>query len=55
MKKQAYMKPAMRMMKIQHQQMLCTSQITVTEIENTGLDPTTELIIFGGGSNTGAR
>ena len=49
------MKPAMRVMKIQHQQMLCTSQITVTGVQTTGFDVTEEMIIFGGGSDMGAR
>ncbi|MBR1712349.1 MAG: hypothetical protein IJ722_02955 [Alloprevotella sp.] len=48
MKKQIYQKPAMRIVKLQHSQMLCTSGITDVNGGDTGIG-------YGGGGNGPAR
>ena len=53
--KRAYMKPAMRVVRIQHSGFICTSGYGVTSVQTGGFDDPDDDFIWGGGNNTGAR
>ncbi len=53
MKKKAYMKPAMRVVKLQHQGIICTSGYGVKSVQSSFDDPDDEFIWGGGGTEQG--